>query len=105
MSNVPVCPVHGSPMRQGKGGSFFCPKKNGDDWCDQRVAAAKPAPAAAPASAPASGGSAPSTHALLLMAAMDMAGKVYQGTGDAGSALEFVSRAYASALAELEVPA
>ena len=60
MSETPICPVHSTPMRAGKGGAFFCPKKKADGtWCDQRIAAPKAEGGAAPAvtiAAPASTG-------------------------------------------------
>ena len=41
--DAPLCPTHGKPMRQGKGGGWFCPVKVADDdgtgkpvYCRQR---------------------------------------------------------------------
>jgi hypothetical protein len=32
--STPLCPVHGSKMKEGRRG-FFCPKKVGDDYCKE----------------------------------------------------------------------
>jgi hypothetical protein len=31
---APLCPVHGTPMKEGRKG-FFCPKKVGDSYCKE----------------------------------------------------------------------
>src|SRR5262245_55031401 len=33
-AGAPLCPVHGSKMKEGRRG-FFCPKKVGDDYCKE----------------------------------------------------------------------
>jgi hypothetical protein len=33
-AGVPRCPVHNSPMKEGRRG-FFCPKKVGDSYCKE----------------------------------------------------------------------
>ena len=102
--STPTCSIHGTPMRAGKGGGFFCPKKNADgQFCDQRAAAPKPAAASAPAAPATSAAPGVSPDTLLLIASLEFAGRVYQGTGDSASALECVSRAYSGAKAEREV--
>jgi hypothetical protein len=35
---LPVCRVHGSPMKESrKPGSFYCPRKDGESWCKEKV--------------------------------------------------------------------
>ena len=35
---VPVCRVHGSQMKPSKRpGSFYCPRKDGEGWCKEKV--------------------------------------------------------------------
>lgn len=92
--NAPNCPVHGSAMRAGKApGSFFCPRKNSDgSWCDQKIAAPKNN-AASPAPAATNGASTEPRH-LLIVAALDFASRVYQGTGDPNGASELATSMY-----------
>jgi hypothetical protein len=33
-AGAPKCPVHNSPMKEGRRG-YFCPKKVGDDYCKE----------------------------------------------------------------------
>jgi hypothetical protein len=33
-AGAPVCPVHNTPMKEGRRG-FFCPKKVGDGYCKE----------------------------------------------------------------------
>ena len=33
-SGAPLCPVHGSRMKEGRRG-FYCPRKTGDDYCKE----------------------------------------------------------------------
>jgi hypothetical protein len=33
-AGAPLCPVHGSKMKEGRRG-YFCPKKVGDDYCKE----------------------------------------------------------------------
>lgn len=33
-AGAPICPVHGSKMKEGRRG-WFCPKKVGDDYCKE----------------------------------------------------------------------
>lgn len=36
--DVPTCRVHGSRMKPSKkAGSFYCPRKEGDNWCKEKV--------------------------------------------------------------------
>lgn len=79
---VPKCPVHQSDMRQntkGKNiGSWFCPRKNADDtWCKETLPASWVPP---PATKPNALMDVDPVGALTI-AAMEMAGRVYQGTG------------------------
>lgn len=85
---IPICPTHGSPMRAGQKGGFYCPRKMPDQtYCTQRVKAA-PAPQAIPGGPPEPlQGSGTSPRHLLVLAALDFAGKVYQGTGSDQGAL------------------
>jgi len=35
---APKCPVHGSVMKPGKKGGWYCPRKlDNGNWCDQRA--------------------------------------------------------------------
>jgi hypothetical protein len=34
---APVCPDHGTPMRPGKRGGWFCSRKDGDTFCSRRA--------------------------------------------------------------------
>lgn len=36
-ASPPMCPTHRKPMREGKGGSWYCPSKVGDGWCKERA--------------------------------------------------------------------
>ena len=98
---IPVCQVHQQPMREGKKpGTFFCPKKMPDgSYCTQKAngapAQAPPFQQAAPAQyAPATvAGTDPARH-LLMLGALDAAGKVYQGTGDAIGFAALASKTY-----------
>lgn len=89
--SAPMCPVHKSAMKEGKNGGWYCPRKNGDQWCDQRVSSSKPA--ATPGSAPGSGGTTP--RHLLMIAALDFASRVYQGTGQGEDATELANSVFA----------
>ena len=94
--SVPICPVHHSPMKQGKGGGFFCPRKVGDQWCDQKVSAAvaqAPAAAPVPAFAQHSGETTTPKH-LLVLAALEFSARVYQGTGQADDALALANTVF-----------
>ena len=87
---TPTCPHHNREMRPGKNGGFFCPTKNPDgNWCKYRPG--KETTSSGGASLPA--GSAQSTATqnaryLVVVAALDFASRVHQGTGDAASAIE-----------------
>lgn len=93
--NMPMCPEHGTPMRMGKFGRPYCPTKNADgSWCKAK-AGGSPAPRTAAPSASHAPQDQPTTHKdLLLIAALDFASRVYQGTGDAKGALEAAKTAY-----------
>jgi hypothetical protein len=108
MAEVPICPIHNVPMRPGQHGGFFCARKNADGtWCTQRVAAPKPtAPAAAQPPAPAQSQVVLNDKAAIAVAALEMAGRVYQGSGPVGAA-EVVALAMAGYKAMMtgEMPA
>ncbi len=39
---VPTCPVHKTPMKASrKPDTYFCPKRNGDEYCDQKTKGAQ----------------------------------------------------------------
>jgi hypothetical protein len=83
-----ICPDHGTPLRPGKFGPF-CPTKNPDgSWCKFKPGKGTPKPAA-PVAPPSSA----TPEYLLVIAALDFAGKVYQGSGDPTSALEAAAAA------------
>lgn len=97
---VPTCPVHKSPMKEGKNGGYYCPRKNGDAWCDQRVSGSKPAPQAS-YSAPAQPSGQTTPRHLLVIAALDFASRVYQGTALDQGALALAQEALKAFDAEL----
>lgn len=82
---APVCPVHHSEMKPGRAGGFYCPRKVGDAWCDQRVSAPK---------APGSSTVAPqaSPKHLLVLGAWDAASRVFEGTSDASGFLDLANQ-------------
>lgn len=85
-----LCPEHGTPLRPGKFG-MFCPTKNPDgSWCKYKPGKGGAPKPAAPAVAPPSSAT---PEYLLVIAALDFAGKVYQGTGEAMTALEAANAA------------
>ena len=87
-----TCPQHGTQLRPGKFG-MFCPTKNADgSWCKYKPGKGTPTPAPATTVAPPS--SATPSY-LLVVAALDFASRVYQGTGDVASALEAAKAAHA----------
>lgn len=84
--SAPVCSVHLKPMKLGNKGGYFCTSKMSDgSWCTQKGSGAAPVSQTAAAAAyspplPTNGnGHAPGY--LLVVAVLDFAGKVYQGTG------------------------
>jgi hypothetical protein len=86
--SVPMCPTHGSAMRAGKNGGFFCPRKMPDQtYCTQRIKAV-PGPVAAPSLA-----AEPQTtpRHLMVIAALDFASRVYQGTAQDQGAMALAS--------------
>lgn len=97
---MPNCPIHNAPMKQGRNGGFFCPKKMPDgSWC---AAKSSPAQANAPTQVsptPQPGATTPA-H-LLLIAALDFASRVYQGTGQADDATALANAIYAGWRGEL----
>ena len=56
---APKCPAHGTPMRAGKKGGWYCPRKVGNDFCNERMTAQE----AAAQVEVASGGDTPSPDA------------------------------------------
>jgi len=88
---TPVCSIHKSQMKEGKAGGYFCPRKMEDgSWCTQRVAAPK-------ATEKATNGAASTTtpQQLLVIAALDFASRVFQGSGQGDDALDLANRALA----------
>ena len=90
MTTPPVCSIHHEPMRSGKGGAFFCPKKLADgSWCTEKVAAPKGA-----------GGITSPTVAttgdVLRAAALSFAATLYRGAGPemADDAIALAKRAF-----------
>ena len=90
--STPMCPVHNSPMKAGKGGAFFCPRKVGDAWCDQRAAAPE-TPSAAPV--PTFQPTGPPGKTSLIVAALQFASRIYQGTGQGDDALMLANQVFA----------
>jgi hypothetical protein len=36
--DTPTCKIHGSKMKPSKkAGSFYCPRKEGENWCKEKV--------------------------------------------------------------------
>ena len=94
---MPTCPVHGSPMKMGKFGGYFCPRKMPDGtYCSAKASADTSfTPPATPA-APQASKDAPvaSSDHLLVLGALDFAAKVYQGTSDAEGAKVLAGEIY-----------
>ena len=90
MSN-PICPVHNVELKPSqKGGGFYCPKKLPDgSWCQHKGAA--PAQNAPQSAALASGGS---PAVMLVLGALQFAGAVYQGTGNAEDAITLANQIF-----------
>ena len=99
--SIPICPVHGSPMRAGTRGGFFCPRKVGEGYCDQRsrgtFAPTNPTNTFTPPApqAPASPSGTP-VAVLIKLGALDAASRVYQGTADPVGFLDLVQQILAS---------
>jgi len=85
---TPICPQHKTPMRESEHnpGTFYCPKKDGDEWCTERVkpanqpAAAQRVPVQAPRRPTGSADSLPSSDARYI-AALSFAASLYRGGG------------------------
>jgi len=90
--SIPVCPVHGKPMREGKFGYFCATKDAAGNWCKEKQ---KTAPAAQVSSEPVVE---PQVlpKVRLAEAALAFAGAVYQGSGPVGAneALALAQTAY-----------
>jgi hypothetical protein len=75
---VPICPIHNTPTREGRGGSHYCPKKNADGtWCSYKV----PAPKTTAAPTTANGGITIPGSGDYRLEALKGACQVYEGTG------------------------
>ena len=98
--SVPTCPIHNSPLKQGRNGGFFCPKKLPDgSWCPSKQSGSVAAAPAAVAPTPQPGATTPA-H-LLLIAALDFASRIYQGTGQGDDAVTLANQVYAGWRGEL----
>lgn len=87
--SAPICKVHGTEMKAGRNGGFYCPRKVGDAWCSERVSA--PKSGAGIVTAP----SVPAQHVAAGLA-LDFASRVFQGTADASGALDLASQVLTS---------
>ena len=90
--SIPVCTVHGKPMREGKFGYFCATKLPDGTWCQQKASGAPAAqvssePVVEPQVLP---------KVRLAEAALAFAGAVYQGSGPVGAneALVLAQTAY-----------
>jgi hypothetical protein len=87
----PICPIHQKPMRAGKFG-WYCSTKDGENWCSQKVpfpkkeAASSAPPAAPPVGATAPVASPANAKAMIACAALEFAGRIYQGAGNEAAA-------------------
>jgi hypothetical protein len=91
--DIPVCKIHGKPMRLGTYG-YYCATKGGDgEWCKEK--GPKTAPAAQVSSTPVVEPQA-LPKVRLAEAALAFAGAVYQGSGPVGAneALALAQTAY-----------
>ena len=85
--SAPTCPDHGTEMRAGNKGGWYCPRRTDDgEYCKQRVSATRSATGTSTPSA--STPSAPNPKQLLVIAALDFASRVFQGTAQSDDALE-----------------
>ena len=75
--SAPLCPVHQSPMRQQKSGKWFCPKKVGDAWCDQKRDAAPRAAAPVTTYTGSTPAPQPAGDATLAAAALNAAARIW----------------------------
>lgn len=101
---TPTCPHHNRELRPGKNGGYFCPTKNPDgNWCKYRPGKGETqaGAAASVAPAPVQAIGQQNTRYLLVVAALDFASRIHQGTGDAASALETARAALATFDAEM----
>lgn len=90
--SAPVCPKHNVQMRESqKSGGYYCPKKDGELWCSERVKTptAVTATVTTPAGTPSD---------ARWAAALAFAGHIYRGAGPemVDDALALAKRVYGS---------
>lgn len=96
MSN-PVCPTHGTALKVSKFGGWYCSEQNPDgSYCKFKLKAPAQPGAAAPVSTPPSGSTGMPGGEHLAAAALDFAGRVYQGTGKGQEATTLAMTALAA---------
>jgi hypothetical protein len=118
MADAPICTVHKSPMRQNaNNGSWFCPRKNGDSWCSEKMSKKQwedqtPRPAT-PAPAPNGGATAPVPYfnerdgykGQVALGAFELAAALFHGSAGEPAAEEaaiaYAINAYRRMLEEL----
>jgi hypothetical protein len=81
--SIPVCPVHGKPMREGKFGYFCATKDAAGNWCKEKSKQAPEAPAQVSSEPVKELQALPKVR--LAEAALSFAGAVYQGSGPVGA--------------------
>lgn len=88
-----VCRIHGTPFREGKGGSRYCPNKVDGKWCSEKPGKAPSVPQER-ASAPTvtQNTSVTSKWDARVSAALAFSGQVFYGKGDV-AALELADMA------------
>ena len=88
--SIPVCTVHGKPMREGKFGYFCATKDAAGNWCKEKQ---KTAPAAQVSSEPVVE---PQVlpKVRLAEAALSFAGNIFHGSGNPNEALAAAASAY-----------
>ena len=93
--SIPVCTVHGKPMREGKFGYYCAAKLPDGTWCQQKSKQAPESPAAQVSSTPVVE---PQVlpKVRLAEAALAFAGAIYHGSGPVGAteALVLAQTAY-----------
>lgn len=86
----PICSKHGKPMSESKFGGFYCKVKEGDDWCGEKSdkSSGQDSPKAVGEVLATSGWvPAKGNNDVRVAAALNFAGRIYQGAGMGGDTL------------------
>ncbi len=80
---APTCSTHHAPMkRMNNDKGWFCTRKSGDAWCSEKMYD-KSTPSAPSHASPSVLAASTSPKHLLVVAALEAASRVYQGSSDA----------------------